>query len=132
MQYHEPRIAKGGSRVDPTLPVGRNTIPIPVALNYRNGAGRVLKMQLYKGQAFDVGFLRVFVSTRYRGGSLQSIIQDAPLNMDKDGVWYGRRRGRRDRGPPPNPDAQALEEPEAPDTWDAVTIPLIQQRRAPQ
>ncbi|KAI0033891.1 hypothetical protein K488DRAFT_69563 [Vararia minispora EC-137] len=126
-QYHEPRVARGNSSIDPTLPcVATNPQPVPIALNYRNGAGRVLRLQLQEGQTFDIGFLRIFLSTRYRGGALTSIMQHTPLVL-KDGVWRGARRERlRGALPPsmlPRPTDSAND---VPDLWDVLTIPLVQ------
>jgi hypothetical protein len=109
--------------VDPTLPRHKDgPEPPPVALNFRNGGGRLLQLQLYDQQSLDVGFLRIFLSTRYLGGGLSSITQKSPLTY-VNGSWRGEDHKSRLRGIPPEEeerDSNML------NFWDVITIPLVQ------
>jgi hypothetical protein len=117
--YYEPRIAKSTALVDPTLP-GMD----PVALNFRAGSGKVLRLQLYPNQLVDVGFLRIFISTKYDGGSLASIEQKSPQAF-VDGKWQKPGgRGTVDIGVL-RPCGHA-EDQDVLDIWDVINIPLVQ------
>ncbi|KAF7348381.1 hypothetical protein MSAN_01792100 [Mycena sanguinolenta] len=130
-QYYEPRVAKGTAMVDPTLPKQDGPEPCepwPVALNFRNGGGDLLRLQLYDQQSLDVGFLRIFLSTRYLGGGLSSITQTSPFKY-VDGLWRGEHKTTRLRGAR-SPDEQR--DGDRLDIWDVITIPLVQRVSNPQ
>jgi len=122
-QYYEPPVVKGKSVVDPTLPRHKDSPESrPVALNFRNGGGQLLRLRLYDQQSLDVGFLRIFLSTRYLGGGLSSITQPPPLTY-VDGSWRGEDSKSRLRGVPPKEEQR---DSNMSDIWDVITIPLIQ------
>ena len=109
--------------VDPTLPRHKDdSEPQPVALNFRNGGGQLLRLRLYEEQLVDVGFLRIFLSTKYLGGGLSFITQTPPLTYI-DGSWRGMDNKRGLRGTRP---AVKQKDSDMPDIWDVITIPLIQ------
>lgn len=121
--YHEPPVTKGQPVTDPTLPRHKDGLePNPVALNFRSGGGPPLQMRLYDQQSFDVGFLRIFLSTRYLGGGLSSIMQKPPLEY-KAGSWRGKTRKDNLRGTFAEEEQRDLN---MPDIWDVITIPLVQ------
>jgi hypothetical protein len=107
--------------VDPTLPRQDGCERRPVALNFRNGGGRLLRLRLYKQQSVDVGFLRIFLSTRYLGGGLSSITQTPPL-AKANGSWRGKDHKSRLRIQP----EEEQRDNNVPDIWDVITIPLVQ------
>ncbi|PPQ86406.1 hypothetical protein CVT25_003586 [Psilocybe cyanescens] len=79
---------------DPTLPSREgNAKPLPVALNFRNGGSQLLRLQLYDQQLLDVGFLQIFLSTKYLSGGLSSIAQTPPL-IHIDGAWRRFRKSK--------------------------------------
>ncbi|PPQ91266.1 hypothetical protein CVT25_006383 [Psilocybe cyanescens] len=119
-QYYEPPVVAGKTMVDPTLPSRKNNLePLPIALNFRNGGGQLLRLQLYDQQLLDVGFLQIFLSTKYLGGGLSSIAQAPPL-IHIDGSWAGFRKIRLYEGP-----TKQFERGHS-DIWDVITIPLVQ------
>ncbi|PPQ87166.1 hypothetical protein CVT25_014703 [Psilocybe cyanescens] len=119
-QYYEPPVVAGKTMVDPTLPSYKdNAKPLPVTLNFRNGGGQLLRLQLYDQQLLDVGFLQIFLSTKYLGGELSSIAQ-APLLIHIDGLWAGFPKSRIYEDPTKRLEREHI------DIWDVITIPLGQ------
>ncbi|KAH9485774.1 hypothetical protein JR316_0002689 [Psilocybe cubensis] len=119
--FYDPPVSKGSAVVDPTLPACvEGTGPTPVALNFRNGGGKLLRLQLYEGQSLDIGFLKIFISKKYLGGGLSSIVQPPPLVRDTNGVWRGI--ARQSRPYDGRPLKRALNGSD--DTWDVLTVPL--------
>jgi hypothetical protein len=93
---------------------------VPVALNFRNGPGQALKLQLYEDQKTDVGFLRIFLSTKYCGGNLASVAQNSPLKYE-NGSWRGVV------GATKRPDGRGpIQNDNVADLWDVITIPIVQ------
>jgi len=130
-QYYQPRTASEATLVDWTLPMNSFNAadgPKKVALNFRDGGGDPLQFRLNRSQSHDLGYLRIFLSTKFDGGGLSSIAQPAPLEVsNNDGQVLGATVTRGSRGPQNfNFGFEEGYPSNIADYWDVITIPLIQ------
>ncbi|KZV70057.1 hypothetical protein PENSPDRAFT_607783 [Peniophora sp. CONT] len=92
----------------------RGEAPLPangkLTIGYGAGGGQPFKYYLRPDQDLDVGFIKLFVSTR--PVDLSSVVQRSPF-----GTEDGMERGSRETAPP-------LVE----DTWDTITIAVVQRK----
>ncbi|KAI0026559.1 hypothetical protein K488DRAFT_75255 [Vararia minispora EC-137] len=122
--YAEPRITAVKTLVDAPVPGRRSDKePHPVPVNFGNSGNQPLMFRLYEGQRLDVGFLRIFVSTRY--ADLSSIVQGSLKEECEERVIYelpedekGTRGVVKSRRMHIDKDIDGY--------WDVITLPLIQ------
>ncbi|KAI0026501.1 hypothetical protein K488DRAFT_92434 [Vararia minispora EC-137] len=125
----EPRIASAESRADTLVPGHKNnSAPQPVPVNFGNSGYPPLQLGLYNGQKLDVGYLRIFMSTRYADLS-SCIAQGSMIEEDEE-----------DTGTPINPvpaeggKARGLQGitgkahlEDLSGFWHVITLPLVQE-----
>ncbi|KZV69359.1 hypothetical protein PENSPDRAFT_652436 [Peniophora sp. CONT] len=107
INYYSPPLAPGGGASP--LP-GNMQEALP--LNYGDAGGDPLAFEVPKGQMFDGGFLRIFLSTRHI--DLSNVAQDATV---EPGAVKGVVKIRQGLSPED-------------DLWDAITIPVKLETRA--
>jgi hypothetical protein len=112
-----------GASVDPSVPgCKKGEQPAPVPLNFGSGGNSPLRMELYPNQPIDVGFLRIFLCTKY--GDLSSIAQDEISELCEGST----RAHARDSGSRASRQVESaeLKIKKALGIWDVITLPLIQ------
>ena len=78
----------------------------PLPLNFGDAGHRPLTFKVPEKENIDVGFIRIFISTRYT--DLSSVAQRPAVRRGLNiGVGYGCRWTKQ------------------PEVWDAITIPVV-------
>lgn len=107
MSYYQPSVARSDRDVEPSIPNASDDKPKVLTVGYGSGGHAPQQYVLRERQDTDVGFLKLFVTTRYV--RYDGVAQDSPFKQG------GRTGGPHIRTPS--------------NAWNATVVPVIQKRR---